>query len=150
MSTSERAHIGPQTRTRGCSCAHDIEGVVTTTMLCPLHASTDPCLTIASVTGKRRHGTIRRGVCTSCGWSAATIKPGERLEVFVPGDALNPDEWVAGVMLHPASVAWLAGADCGHDGCTKLAALAIDHHGAGVFAFCDDHVTMRRLEAVPA
>ena len=49
-----------------CSCAHNTDGTTTTT-LCPLHAETDPCLTVARVTGKRRKGTIRRGVCTNCG-----------------------------------------------------------------------------------
>lgn len=28
-------------------------------MLCPAHATNDPCETIASVTGRRRRGTIR-------------------------------------------------------------------------------------------
>jgi hypothetical protein len=49
-----------------CCCAHNTDGSVTT-MLCPIHADQDPCLTMAQVTGRRRSGTIRRGVCTSCG-----------------------------------------------------------------------------------
>lgn len=53
----------------GCACARHADGS-TTTMLCPLHADTDPCLTKASVTGKRRKVSIRRGVCSSCGWTA--------------------------------------------------------------------------------
>lgn len=51
---------------RACVCARHADGSVTT-MLCPLHARTDPCLTMATVTGRRRTGTIRRGVCSSCG-----------------------------------------------------------------------------------
>ena len=55
---------------RTCTCAKHADGSVTV-FLCPLHASTDPCLTMSRVTGKRRTGTIRRGVCTSCGWGGA-------------------------------------------------------------------------------
>lgn len=49
-------------------------------MLCAVHAETDPCLTTARVTGRRRKGTIRSGTCTACGWSAAARldKPGGR------------------------------------------------------------------------
>lgn len=50
-----------------CSCAHHKDGSVTT-MLCPAHAKTDPCITTAQVTGKRRKGTITRGRCTNCNW----------------------------------------------------------------------------------
>lgn len=50
-----------------CLCATHPDGSVTV-LLCPLHADTDPCLTMSRVTGKRRTGTIRRGVCTACGW----------------------------------------------------------------------------------
>lgn len=50
-----------------CSCATNNDGSVTPT-LCPLHATTDPCHTMASVTGKRRKGSIARGTCTNCGW----------------------------------------------------------------------------------
>lgn len=58
--------IIPQDRTRtGCVCAVNSDGSVTT-LLCPRHAETDPCLTMASVTGRRRKGTIRNGVCTYC------------------------------------------------------------------------------------
>lgn len=53
--------------TARCACAHNQDGSVTT-MLCPAHAETDPCLTMASVTGKRRKGTITKGSCTNCGW----------------------------------------------------------------------------------
>lgn len=49
-----------------CSCSRHSDGSVTT-MLCPIHAEQDPCLTMAQVTGRRRTGTIRRGTCTSCG-----------------------------------------------------------------------------------
>ena len=49
-----------------CCCARHNDGSVTK-FLCPIHADADPCLTFAQVTGKRRKGTIRRGVCTHCG-----------------------------------------------------------------------------------
>lgn len=49
-----------------CSCARNTDGSVTT-MLCPIHAEQDPCATMARVTGRRRQGTIRRGICTNCG-----------------------------------------------------------------------------------
>jgi hypothetical protein len=55
--------------TRLCSCVGHDDGSVTT-MLCPIHADTDPCLTMSLVTGRRRTGTIRRGVCTACGHGA--------------------------------------------------------------------------------
>lgn len=50
-----------------CACARHDDGSVTT-FLCPAHAEQDPCLTTSQVTGRRRTGTIRRGVCTACGW----------------------------------------------------------------------------------
>ncbi len=50
-----------------CSCAKNADGS-RTTMLCPAHADSDPCETMALVTGKRRKGTIRSGRCTNCGW----------------------------------------------------------------------------------
>jgi hypothetical protein len=59
---------------RACSCARNTDGSVTTT-LCPRHAATDPCLTMSTVTGRRRTGTIRRGVCTSCGHGAEVTAP---------------------------------------------------------------------------
>lgn len=52
-----------------CSCAKNTDGSVTT-MLCPSHAESDPCETMAAVTGKRRKGSIVRGTCSHCGWSA--------------------------------------------------------------------------------
>ena len=52
-----------------CACARHTDGSVTT-FLCSVHADQDPCLTMAQVTGRRRKGTIRRGVCTSCGHGA--------------------------------------------------------------------------------
>lgn len=55
-----------------CSCAHNSDGTVTTTM-CPTHAPEDPCYTMASVTGNRRHGSIVGGVCTTCGWKAKRV-----------------------------------------------------------------------------
>jgi hypothetical protein len=39
--------------------------------LCSVHAEHDPCATMASVTGKRRRGSIVRGRCTRCGWVGA-------------------------------------------------------------------------------
>lgn len=56
----------PVKGSRTCVCAHNRDGSVTT-LTCPVHADTDPCLTMARVTGRRRKGTIRRGTCTSCG-----------------------------------------------------------------------------------
>lgn len=52
---------------------HD-DGSVTA-FLCSVHAVTDPCLTMATVTGRRRTGTIRRGVCTACGWQDPASVP---------------------------------------------------------------------------
>ena len=49
-----------------CACAHNLDGT-TTTVLCPLHADSDPCLSMSIITRKRRKGTIRKGVCTNCG-----------------------------------------------------------------------------------
>jgi hypothetical protein len=49
-----------------CACAHNRDGSVTT-LLCPVHSDTDPCLRMSHVTGRRRKGTIRHGVCTACG-----------------------------------------------------------------------------------
>ena len=51
-----------------CACAHNTDGS-TTTMLCPVHSETDPCLRMSQVTGKRRVGSIKRGTCTNCGWT---------------------------------------------------------------------------------
>lgn len=63
--------IEPVTVTgRGCSCARHTDGSVTT-FLCPVHADHDPCLTMSQVTGRRRKGTIRRGVCSACGHGSA-------------------------------------------------------------------------------
>lgn len=50
-----------------CSCAQNKDGTKTS-MLCKLHADSDPCYTMSLVTGKRRKGTIRRNICTNCGW----------------------------------------------------------------------------------
>lgn len=52
-----------------CSCATHDDGSVTK-MLCPAHAPEDPCATMAAVTGERRRGSVVRGVCSACGWSA--------------------------------------------------------------------------------
>lgn len=49
-----------------CCCARHADGSVTTSR-CPVHAEVDPCLTMSWVTGRRRTGTIRHGVCTACG-----------------------------------------------------------------------------------
>lgn len=50
-----------------CVCARNTDGSVTT-LLCPAHADADPCASMAAVTGRRRKGTVRSGVCTRCGW----------------------------------------------------------------------------------
>jgi len=52
-----------------CACATYADGSRHAT-LCAPHAADDPCLTASRITGKRRKGTIRRGVCTFCGWPA--------------------------------------------------------------------------------
>jgi hypothetical protein len=57
-----------------CSCTRNRDGSVTTSM-CPTHADQDPCLTMAQVTGRRRKGSIKGGVCTSCGHGAAPPEP---------------------------------------------------------------------------
>jgi hypothetical protein len=51
-----------------CACAHHDDGSVTT-FLCPQHADDDPCWTKARGTGRRRKGSIIKGVCSTCGWS---------------------------------------------------------------------------------
>lgn len=53
-----------------CSCAKHADGSVTT-MLCPTHSDRDPCERMAAVTGTRRKGSIVRGTCSNCGWSAS-------------------------------------------------------------------------------
>ncbi len=53
-----------------CTCVKHDDGSVTT-FLCSVHADSDPCLTMATVTGRRRTGTIRRGKCTACHWTGA-------------------------------------------------------------------------------
>ena len=55
-----------------CLCAHNTDGSVTT-MMCPLHAKNDPCWMTATVTGQRRRGSIVKGVCTNCGWTAPRL-----------------------------------------------------------------------------
>jgi len=71
-STHVRAELLQEApRPAGCSCAYNTDGT-TTTMMCPLHADTDPCATVAQVTGRRRKGTIRRGTCTACHWKGQT------------------------------------------------------------------------------
>lgn len=60
---------GSRKTAAGCVCVTHSDGSVTT-MLCPQHATEDPCATMAAVTGQRRRGTIRNGTCTACGWSA--------------------------------------------------------------------------------
>jgi len=59
----------PKDEARRCSCAHNSDGSVTT-MLCPTHADQDPCLRMSQVTGRRRRGSIVKGVCSVCGWEA--------------------------------------------------------------------------------
>lgn len=59
------------TKTRpACACAKNNDGSVTRS-LCSVHADTDPCLTMSAVTGRRRVGSIRSGVCTNCGHGGA-------------------------------------------------------------------------------
>jgi hypothetical protein len=53
--------------TPSCSCATNTDGTKTA-LLCPVHATTDPCETMSAVTGKRRRGTIRQGCCSHCHW----------------------------------------------------------------------------------
>lgn len=76
--------------TKTCTCARHTDGSVTTT-LCSIHAKTDPCLTMATVTGKRRTGTIKGGVCSSCGWestpSALTWTRGKAATTYHMGGA---------------------------------------------------------------
>jgi hypothetical protein len=55
------------TRVQRCVCVEHSDGSVTR-FLCPVHADSDPCLTMAQATGNRRRGSIRRGVCSNCGW----------------------------------------------------------------------------------
>ena len=57
-----------------CYCATYDDGS-TLRSHCPTHADSDPCYWTAAITRTRRKGTIRRGVCTSCGWT----EPGRRL-----------------------------------------------------------------------
>lgn len=52
-----------------CSCAHDRDGAVTSTLFCSLHNDEDPCGAVVRITGKRRKGSIKNGVCTACGWA---------------------------------------------------------------------------------
>lgn len=56
-----------------CSCATNVD-YTTTTLLCPVHATIDPCETMAQVTGKRRRGSIRGGRCSNCQWEANKTK----------------------------------------------------------------------------
>ena len=49
-----------------CICRHYSDGSVYKEN-CPLHAPQDPCAVTAQITGRRRKGTIRKGVCTNCG-----------------------------------------------------------------------------------
>ena len=55
------------TESAKCACATNGDGSVTT-LLCPIHAEDDPCVTKATVTGRRRHGSIQGGCCSRCGW----------------------------------------------------------------------------------
>lgn len=80
MSTITKRHgtiNRPNENPAKCACAHHDDGS-TTTMLCPTHAKEDPCATMAAVTGKRRRGSIRKGVCTSCGWARSMSAAGRR------------------------------------------------------------------------
>ena len=55
------------TRALVCCCATHNDGT-RTTWVCPTHADADPCLTMASMAGKRRRGSVVRGCCSRCGW----------------------------------------------------------------------------------
>ncbi len=57
----------PATAVDKCACAKHQDGSVTT-FLCPIHAEIDPCQTTATVTGRRRRGSIHSGRCSYCGW----------------------------------------------------------------------------------
>lgn len=52
-----------------CYCTVNRDGSVSSSH-CPQHAEQDPCARVALITGRRRTGTIRRGVCTACGHGA--------------------------------------------------------------------------------
>lgn len=69
--------------TPSCACARDATGHLTSDSLCPVHAEVDPCLTTSQVTGRRRKGTIRSGVCTNCGWSGPQPQPPRTANVWV-------------------------------------------------------------------
>ncbi len=75
--------------TTTCSCARHADGSVTT-FLCSLHAEDDPCLTTARVTGSRRHGSVIRGTCTACGWSAEVAHHRRTVEA-----ELEAEDWAA-------------------------------------------------------
>lgn len=81
--------------TARCCCARHGDGSVTTSH-CPLHADHDPCASMAAITGTRRTGTIRRGTCTACGWSAT---PARELPIPypMPGDDLDGAKVIASV-----------------------------------------------------
>lgn len=51
-----------------CACSTNRDGT-TTTFLCPVHATQDPCHTKAQITGRRRRGSVERGCCSHCGWT---------------------------------------------------------------------------------
>lgn len=59
-----------------CCCARNTDGSVTT-LLCPVHAAVDPCETRAAVTGRRRKGSNRSGVCSACGHGGAVEEDDE-------------------------------------------------------------------------
>ena len=65
-----------------CVCAHHKDGSVTTS-ICPQHADSDPCADMAFVTGTRRKGSIKNGVCSNCGWDAHRVA-GEALPDSAP------------------------------------------------------------------
>lgn len=89
----------------GCCCAHNVDGSVTT-MLCPLHADDDPCATKASVTGRRRRGSISaKGKCSNCGWTRPSPKPARTCANC--GRDPGPGAWCAQCSAGYAAGGWL-------------------------------------------
>jgi hypothetical protein len=72
-----------------CVCARHLDGSVTT-FICPVHASVDPCLTMAQCTGRRRKGTIHNGVCSHCGWGTPPAPVVVELHCDMKTDCVKP------------------------------------------------------------
>lgn len=70
-------------------------------------------------------------------------KATEHVEVFVPGDALNPPEWLDAFVLAVEAVAWIDETTaCEQDGCDAIATRALEF-SSGVWAYCSEHPTTR-------